>query len=155
MDDSTWPPGMSDDDRLLRSSEDHTAGRAAARGRDQLAASGGARKRSGSPHSLKFLAVTAALVGIALGAIARRGRDRHRRQVDRRPTEQWSTWSPSDDGDAGERDIANRVAPLYRASPSSQLAVVTVVRDCSATGLEHARWRLRNAERHRRRCRRC
>ena len=115
---------MSDDERLLRSSEDHTAD-----ARLPVAATGsgrrGARQRSGSPHSVKFLAVTAALVGIALGAIAvaiaiaTNGKSST-------TTEQWSTWSPSDDGVAGERDIANAVSPLYRASPASQLAVVTV-----------------------------
>ncbi len=116
-------PGVNDDDRLLRSSEDHTADArlpAAATSSSRR----GSRKRSGSPHSLKFLAVTAALVGIALGAIAvaiaiaTNGKSTT-------TTEQWSTWSPSDDGVAGERDIANAVSPLYRASPSSQLAVVT------------------------------
>lgn len=113
-----------DDDRLLRSSEDHTADArlpAAATSSSQR----GSRKRGSSPHSLKFLAVTAALVGIALGAIAvaiaiaTNGKSTT-------STEQWSSWSPSDDGIAGERDIANAVSPLYRASPSGQLAVVTV-----------------------------
>jgi hypothetical protein len=69
--------------------------------------------------------VTAALVGVALGAVAvavailvgggSPG-----------PAPKWSSWSPPDTGVAGERDIANAVAPLYRATPSSQLAVVTV-----------------------------
>ncbi len=117
-------PGVNDDDRLLRSSENHTAD-----ARLPVAATSpsrrGSRKRSGSPHSLKFLAVTAALVGIALGAVAvaiaivTNGKSST-------TTEQWSSWSPSDDGVAGERDIANAVSPLYRASPAGQLAVVTV-----------------------------
>jgi hypothetical protein len=116
--------GVADEDRLVRSSEDHTAdallpaAATSARGRTS-------RRRSGSPHSLKFLAVTAALVGVALGAVAvavailvSGGPSG--------PPAKWSSWSPSDSGVAGERDIANAVAPLYRASPASQLAVVTV-----------------------------
>jgi hypothetical protein len=81
---------------------------------------------------LKFLAVTAALVGVALGAIAvavailvSGGSSA--------PPAKWSSWSPPDSGVAGERDIANAVSPLYRASPAGQLAVVTV-QNYSATG---------------------
>jgi hypothetical protein len=119
------------EDRLVRSSEEHTADArllAAATSTGDRAS----RRRSGSPHSLKFLAVTAALVGIALGAIAvavailANGSSSA-------PTAKWSSWSPPDDGVAGERDIANAVSPLYRASPSSQLAVVTV-QNFSGTG---------------------
>ena len=36
----------------------------------------------------------------------------------------WSAWSPPDSGLAGERDIANEISPLYRASPASQLVLV-------------------------------
>lgn len=39
----------------------------------------------------------------------------------------WSDWSPPDPGLAGAQDIANYLAPYYRATPASQLAVVTVV----------------------------
>jgi hypothetical protein len=115
--------GVNDEDRLVRSSEDH-----AADARLPVAATStghrGSRRRQGSPHSLKFLAVTAALVGIALGAIAvavaiaTDGSSAG-------PAAQWSSWSPPDDGVPGERDIANAVAPLYRASPAGQLTVVT------------------------------
>ena len=69
--------------------------------------------------------MTAALVGIALGAIAVaiaihqwRSLDDHSRSGRR--------GHPPDDGVAGERDIANAVSPLYRASSVDQLAVVTV-----------------------------
>lgn len=123
--------GVSDEDRLVRSSEDHAADTllpAAAPSTRQRSS----RRRSGSPHSLKFLAVTAALVGVALGAIAvavailvSGGSSA--------PPAKWSSWSPPDSGVAGERDIANAVSPLYRASPAGQLAVVTV-QNYSATG---------------------
>jgi hypothetical protein len=86
-------------------------------------------RRSGrpehSPHSHKFLAATAAMVGIAAGALVvalaillsgnRAG-----------PAPKWSSWSPPDGGITGEREIANQVAPFYRASPATQLVVVTV-----------------------------
>jgi hypothetical protein len=37
----------------------------------------------------------------------------------------WSAWSPPDDGLAGAQEIADFLAPYYRARPSDQLAVVT------------------------------
>jgi hypothetical protein len=39
----------------------------------------------------------------------------------------WSTWQPPDGGLAGAQEIADYIAPYYRATPSSQLDVVTVV----------------------------
>jgi hypothetical protein len=39
----------------------------------------------------------------------------------------WSTWHPSQDGLAGAQEIADYVAPYYRATAASQLAIVTVV----------------------------
>jgi len=39
----------------------------------------------------------------------------------------WSSWRPVYDGLAGAQEIADYVAPNYRATPASQLAVVTVV----------------------------
>ncbi len=85
----------------------------------------GGSRRAASPHSHKFLAVTATLVGVAVGALGvaiallfTGGNPG--------PREAWSTWSPPDSGIAGERDIANEVAPFYRASPATQLVIVTV-----------------------------
>ncbi|HLY50101.1 MAG TPA: hypothetical protein VKR21_12985 [Solirubrobacteraceae bacterium] len=39
----------------------------------------------------------------------------------------WSAWRPPDDGLAGAQEIADYLAPYYRATPSDQLAIVTVV----------------------------
>jgi len=39
----------------------------------------------------------------------------------------WSAWQPATGGLAGAQEIADYVAPNYRATPASQLAVVTVV----------------------------
>ena len=123
--------GVNDEHRLVSASDDHTAdARLPAAATSTV--SGGAKRRSGSPHSLRFLAVTAALVGIAIGAIGVAiailvGNNSPG------PQAKWSSWTPPDGGVAGERDIANAVAPLYRAAPASQLAVVTV-QNFSATG---------------------
>lgn len=116
-------PGVNRSQSLVQSSEEHAAERtlrspARARGVRRTA-------RALSPHSHKFLAATVLLVGIALGALvvavvvasnASHGG----------PAAAWSDWSPPDNGLAGERDIANEVSPFYRATPSSQLVVVTV-----------------------------
>jgi hypothetical protein len=39
----------------------------------------------------------------------------------------WSVWRPPDDGLAGAQEIADYLAPYYRANAATQLAVVTVV----------------------------
>ncbi len=39
----------------------------------------------------------------------------------------WSTFSPTDGGLSGSQEIADYVAPYYRATPSTQLAVITAV----------------------------
>lgn len=39
----------------------------------------------------------------------------------------WSPWHPTDNGLAGAQEIADYVAPYYRATPAYQLAVVTAV----------------------------
>ena len=79
------------------------------------------------PHARKFLAVTLVLVGIAIGALGIAAGILLRGSRSKSPTAPaWSAWSPSDGGIAGEREIANAIAPLYRATPASQLAIVTV-----------------------------
>jgi hypothetical protein len=116
--------GLNDEQRLVNASDEHTAD-ARLPAAATVNAGHGSRRRSGSPHTLRFLAITAALVGIAIGAIG----VAIAVLVDggsAGPAAKWSSWSPPDDGVAGERDIANAVAPLYRASPGAQLAVVTV-----------------------------
>jgi hypothetical protein len=39
----------------------------------------------------------------------------------------WSAWRPPDTGLSGAQEIADFVAPYYRASPANQLAVITAV----------------------------
>lgn len=77
------------------------------------------------PHSHKFLAAKATLIGFAIGAVViavllATGTTRSTSGP------QWSTWSPPDSGIAGEREIANLVGPFYRAAPAAQLAIITV-----------------------------
>lgn len=92
------------------------------------------RERESSPHSRKFVVVTLALVAVAIaaivGAILILVGGGHAG-----PPPQWSAWSPSQGGIAGERQIADEVAPFYRATPATQLAVVTV-QNVSSTGTE-------------------
>ena len=122
--------GLNDTPRIVRASDEHVA--------DSLPAGvrvGGDRsaQRSASPHSRKFLAVAATLIGIAVGALViavlvlLHGGTKSSSGT-------WSQWAPSDQGLAGEREIAAELSPFYRASPASQLVVVTVqnVADSSA-----------------------
>jgi hypothetical protein len=89
--------------------------------------------RRDTPHATKFLAVSAALVGFAIGALAVAGVILARGSRSS-SGEAWSSWAPQDGGVAGEREIAAAVSPLYRAAPAVQLAVDTVRNDASATG---------------------
>jgi len=86
-----------------------------------------------SPHAAKFRSVTAILVGLAVGALVIAGA----LAIGGRPAGSasltWSPWHPLDRGNLGAQDIANYVAPPYRATPADQLAVVSVVNLESAT----------------------
>jgi hypothetical protein len=114
---------MSEESNLVRASEEHAAAQLPQRAAIAHRHSGGSRRSS--PYSGKFIVATAALAGIALAAIivavivlvsAKSSA----------PSVPWSAWSPPDSGLAGEREIADEIAPLYRANPASQLAIVTV-----------------------------
>ncbi len=108
---------------LVQASDEHAAGRALPAGGRSSSSRRAVRRLT--PHSHKFLAVSAMLIGIAIGAIivavvvAATARQAG-------PTAAWSAWSPLDNGLAGEREIANEVSPFYRATPGTQLVVVTV-----------------------------
>jgi hypothetical protein len=114
--------GLNDRHRVVRASDEHVAepGAAGVRlGRDRTT------RATVSPHSHKFLVVTATLIGVAVGALAvaiavlMNGSSSS-------STPAWSQWSPPDQGIAGEREIAAEVSPFYRATPANQLVVVTV-----------------------------
>jgi hypothetical protein len=122
--------GVNHGRQLARSSDEHTAERAL---RAPSRARGARRAgRSLSPHSHKFLAATAMLIGVAVGAIAV-AVVVALSATSTSSAVQWSTWSPPDNGPAGEREIADEVSPFYRESPASQLVVVTVQNIASPT----------------------
>ena len=112
-----------------RSTPEHAAERpVAAGGHDLLAAR--EREREPAPRTGHFKRFRWAITGlfvVALGALAAAlilsstgGR------ADSGGGD-WSTFSPSGGGLSGAQEIADYVAPYYRASPSEQLAVVTAV----------------------------
>ncbi len=115
---------MSEQHQVVSASEEHAA--EAPRG----PALGLSRRRPArspsSPYAHKFRMVTAALVGLAIGAIvvAIALLSTSDTAVTAAP---WSAWKPSDSGTAGAQEIADHIAPLYRISPVDQLSVVTVV----------------------------
>jgi hypothetical protein len=91
--------------------------------------------RETSPHSRRFLAATVALVAVALGAVAvsisiavSGGRVGSTGRGIR-----WSTWRPPDNGLTGAQEIADFLAPYYRATPADQLAVVNAINLNSAS----------------------
>src|SRR5947209_1820209 len=113
------------DRSIVRASEEHAAEAPIHSGVGISARERGRSRRESSPHAHKFLLATAVLTGIAVAAVAITiaillGPSSRSSSV------QWSSWSPPDNGIAGEREVADEIAPLYRASPSEQLAVVTV-----------------------------
>jgi len=79
-----------------------------------------------SPHADKFRIATAALIGVAVGAIAiaiviLAGNNA------RVVAPPWSAWSPTAGGTAGATQIADHLAPFYRQSSATQLDVVTLI----------------------------
>ena len=83
------------------------------------------RRRQRSRYADRFRAATAVLLGfgvaavvVAIATLLAPGSPG--------PAAPWSSWSPPDGGVSGESEIANEVAPFYRASPSTQLVIVTV-----------------------------
>ena len=91
-----------------------------------MLAAGGASSRPASHRVRRFrtgvgllLALGIASLGTAIG-LSTAGR------VAPSPGD-WSAFSPPDGGLAGAQEIADYVAPYYRATPSTQLAVVTPV----------------------------
>src|ERR1700758_2727996 len=75
--------------------------------------------------ALSAVAVCAVAAAIALTGSGRRTDARAVAATD--PGTPWSSWRPPDPGLAGAQEIADYLAPYYRATAASQLAVVTVV----------------------------
>jgi hypothetical protein len=83
--------------------------------------------RAGLPHSHKFRAATLALAGLGLLALAAAAVIAASGRGSARTGGTWSVWSPTDNGLQGAQEIADYLAPYYRATPAQQLAVVTAV----------------------------
>ena len=88
-----------------------------------------AADRETAPNSRKFRVATAVLVGVGVAALAvsiaiAAGSDG---SASRGSALQWSSWSPPDNGRQGAQEIADFIAPYYRATPADQLSVVTAV----------------------------
>jgi hypothetical protein len=85
-------------------------------------------RREDAPHSRKFVAAAATLIGLTVSALAVAvaiAVSGHTSSSG--GSSQWSSWRPADNGLTGAQEIADYVAPYYRATPASQLAVVTAV----------------------------
>jgi hypothetical protein len=123
--------GLSNQESVMHSSGEHAAPAPVSAASSERRRKS-SRRPASSPHSRKFLIATSVLVGVAVGALA------IAIAVLISPSQSnsslaWSQWRPPDSGLAGEREIAAQVAPFYRASPASQLAVVTVQNVPSST----------------------
>jgi hypothetical protein len=115
--------GVNEQRQLVKAADEHVA-EAPLPGAVRVSSERGGRRLS-SPHSGKFRAALALLIGLAIGAVAvavavlatgSRGGS----------SAPWSAWKPTDSGKLGASEIADHVAPLYRISGTNQLAVVTV-----------------------------
>ncbi len=115
---------MNGERQIVKASEEHAA-KAGIRAPAVRASEHSARPES-SPHAHKFHVVTGALVGIAVAAVViavaalAAGRSSG-------VGAKWSSWSPTDGGTLGAREIADHLAPLYRISGVDQLDIVTLV----------------------------
>jgi hypothetical protein len=117
--------GVTDSDGVVRASDEQTARR------PLPAAIGLGRHRSGgrevSPHTQKFRTATALLVGLAIGAVIVSVAVLSSGSKASHHGTSWSDWQPADGGLAGAQEIADFIAPYYRATPANQLAIVTAV----------------------------
>jgi hypothetical protein len=122
---------MSELPRQVQSTDDHAVGAMGAK--SSARAGRRARRGESSPHQGRFRVALIALVGCAVAAIAVAAvvLSGGRSTTTSTP---WSSWSPTDNGTVGAREIAYYLAPFYRISAVDQLAVVTVVNLESASG---------------------
>jgi hypothetical protein len=105
-------------------SQEESTGLGVAQVRD-VGGSGGRAEPARSPQVHRFRVAVVVLGVLALVALAIAGF----LATGRTSTggETWSAWSPPDGGLAGAQEIADFLAPYYRATPGQQLAVVTTV----------------------------
>jgi hypothetical protein len=113
----------------LQSPNEHFAEAAVGGGRHELI---GARERAHVPHvrhlgRFRWAIIALVLAGVAsvVAAVALSASSGHRTAGGAGAS--WSAFHPADGGLAGAQEIADYVAPYYRATPAYQLAVVTAV----------------------------
>jgi hypothetical protein len=111
--------------RRLRAGKDHAAGA-------PLSAPGlalQARNPANPPsrHSSKFRVAIAALLVLGLAAIGTAVALSSSTTRQAGSSGGWSVWQPQDSGLQGAQEIADFVAPYYRASPAYQLSVITAM----------------------------
>jgi len=117
---------MSDKPLQAQAAEQHVAD-APIGGAAQLAAGRWGQGSGRSRHAPKFRTAVVVLAGLGLAslllafALALGGGHRSTAGGD------WSVWRPEQSGMAGAQEIADFVAPYYRATTNDQLAVVTAV----------------------------
>ncbi len=110
----------------FRAAEEHAADRpvGAATG---LALTKRSADRGQSRHSSKFKLATIGLVVVGAAAIVAAIVLSASGATRTTSSSTWSAFQPQDDGLQGAQEIADFVAPYYRASPAYQLAVVTAM----------------------------
>ncbi|HEY2160971.1 MAG TPA: hypothetical protein VGH24_06665 [Solirubrobacteraceae bacterium] len=110
------------------STSEHAAERPAGAGGHELVAAR-ERERSRAPRTGAFGRFRWAIAGLFVVALVALGAAVVLSSSGNRATGggDWSDFSPSDTGLSGAQEIADYVAPYYRATPSNQLAVVTAV----------------------------
>jgi hypothetical protein len=114
-------------DRHASSTSDHAADSPVTGGGRELIA---ARERSyvhRTRHVSRFRWATAALFGLAVASLLVAVVLSGTTTRSAGSGSAWSVWQPPDGGLAGAQEIADYIAPYYRATPSEQLAIVTVV----------------------------
>jgi hypothetical protein len=110
-----------------RSAHEHVAEPPVSGGGHELI---GARERSHTlraRHMSRFRWATAALFLLAAGSLVAALIMSGSTSRNAGDGSTWSVWRPPDAGLAGAQEIADYIAPYYRASPADQLAIVTVV----------------------------
>jgi hypothetical protein len=125
------PPNMGDEDDRRDAAHEHVADAPVTGGGRDLIAS---RDRAKTSRGHKLGGFRWVIVGLFVfaacslaAAVVLSSSGRHGVTAAGSAGSAWSSWRPADDGLAGAQEIADYVAPYYRATPANQLAVVTVV----------------------------
>jgi hypothetical protein len=84
-------------------------------------------KDGGSAHSHRFHTAIGMLLGLGVASLAAAALLLGSHGAKHTSSGTWSAFRPRDDGLAGAQEIADYIAPLYRATNANQLAVVTAL----------------------------